>query len=113
MTASQALALGWVPPLGEESGPLVHAAAGRLLLRMRREEKLLPAAVVREQLQERIAAIESAQGRVVYRRERLSLKDVKVPLCAVACETDHIAAWIAHVREPGSGEELLLVAQRP
>ncbi len=25
--------------------------------------------------------------------ERLRLSDVKVPLCAVACETDHIAAW--------------------
>ncbi len=25
--------------------------------------------------------------------ERLSVKDVQVPLCAIACETDHIAAW--------------------
>ncbi len=25
--------------------------------------------------------------------ERLSVNDVQVPLCAIACETDHIAAW--------------------
>lgn len=25
--------------------------------------------------------------------ERLHLKDVKVPVCAIGCETDHIAAW--------------------
>ena len=27
--------------------------------------------------------------------ERLSVSDVQVPLCAIACETDHIAAWKA------------------
>jgi recombination associated protein RdgC len=78
---SQPLSLGWVPPLGDESGPLVHAAGGRLLLRLRREEKLLPASVVREQLQERIADIQAAQGRKVYRKERLSLKDEIVQDC--------------------------------
>ena len=25
--------------------------------------------------------------------ETLSLTDVTVPVCAIACETDHIAAW--------------------
>ena len=30
--------------------------------------------------------------------EKLSIKDVKVPLCAVACETDHIAAWTSSFR---------------
>lgn len=78
---SQPLSLGWAPPLGEESGSLVHAAGGRLLLRMKREEKLLPAAVVREQLEERIADIQTAQGRKVYRKERLSLKDEIVQDC--------------------------------
>ncbi len=27
--------------------------------------------------------------------QRLLVKDVRVPLCAIACETDHIAAWTA------------------
>ena len=78
---SQALSLGWVAPLGEESEQLVHAAGGRLLLKLKREEKLLPATVVREQLDEKIAAIEADQGRKVYRKERLSLKDEIVQDC--------------------------------
>lgn len=78
---SQPLALGWVPPLGDESEALVHAAAGRFLLKLKREEKLLPSAVVREQLDEKVADIESEQGRKVYRRERLNLKDEIVQDC--------------------------------
>lgn len=78
---SQPLAMGWVPPLGEDSEALAHAAAGRLLLCMKREEKLLPATVVREQLAEKIAVIEQEQARKVYRKERLSLKDEIVQDC--------------------------------
>ena len=78
---SQALSLGWVPALGEESGELVHAAGGRLLLKLKREEKLLPSTVVREQLEEKVAAIEAEQARKVYRKERLSLKDEIVQDC--------------------------------
>ena len=78
---SQALSMGWVPPLGEESEELAHAAGGRLLLKMRREEKLLPSSVVREQLDEKIAHIEAEQARKVYRKERLSLKDEIVQDC--------------------------------
>jgi len=78
---SQAVSVGWVPPLGGKSEQLVHGAAGRLLLKMKREEKLLPSTVVREQLEEKVAAIEAAQGRKVYRKERLNLKDEIVQDC--------------------------------
>ena len=100
---SQALSLGWVAPLGEESEQLVHAAGGRLLLKLKREEKLLPATVVREQLDEKIAAIEADQGRKVYRKERLSLKDEIVQDClprafsrstAIHAYIDTRANWI-------------------
>ncbi len=30
--------------------------------------------------------------------EEVSIKEVKVPLCAIACETDHIAAWRSSLR---------------
>ncbi len=36
-----------------------------------------------------------AQGGFEILGETLKISDVKVPLCAVACETDHIAAWKA------------------
>jgi recombination associated protein RdgC len=78
---SQSQSMGWVPPLGEESDELVHAAGGRFLLKVKREEKLLPASVVREQLEEKVAVIEAEQARKVYRKERLNMKDEIVQDC--------------------------------
>jgi len=78
---SQALSIGWVAPLGETSEMLVHAANGRFLLCLKREEKLLPSTVVREQLEEKVAHIEAEEARKVYRKERLNLKDEIVQDC--------------------------------
>lgn len=80
-TPAQPLALGWVPALGEGTDTLVHSAGGRFLLCLRREEKLLPPSVVRDLLTERITGIEAQQGRKVYRKERLTLKDEVVQDC--------------------------------
>lgn len=93
---SQAAAMGWVAPLGEQSEELVHAAAGRILLKLKREEKLLPSTVVREQLDEKVADIEAEQGRKVYRKERLNLKDEIVQDCLPRAFTrsTHIYAYI-------------------
>jgi polyhydroxyalkanoate synthase len=46
--------------------------------------------------------------------ETVSLKDVKVPLCAIACETDHIAPWKSSydgVRQMGSKEKSFILAE--
>jgi recombination associated protein RdgC len=80
-SAAQPLSLGWVPPLGEGAETLVHGAGGRLLLCLKREDKILPASVVRELLDEKIDEIQREQARKVYRRERLSLKDEIVQDC--------------------------------
>jgi recombination associated protein RdgC len=97
----QELALGWVPALDQEGVPLVHAGAGRMLLRLRREEKLLPSSVVREQLAEKVAQIEQDQGRKVYRKERLQLKDEVIADCLPRAftRTSHTHAII----DPQSG----------
>lgn len=79
--ATQPVSLGWVPALGGETEALVHPVDGRFLLRLRREERLLPSTVVREQLAEKVAAIEEDQGRKVYRKERLTLQDEIVLDC--------------------------------
>lgn len=78
---AQPLALGWVPALGEGTEALVHAVNGRFLLRLKREEKILPSSVVREMLDEKVEAIEAEQGRKVYRKERQTLKDEIVQDC--------------------------------
>ena len=66
---------GWEPPLGRFGVELVHQAAGRALLCMRREERLLPSAVIREQLDERIADVEASEARNVGSGERRRMRD--------------------------------------
>lgn len=114
---SQALSLGWVPPLGDETEALVHAAAGRLLLKLKREEKLLPSTVVRELLDEKVALIESEHGRKVYRKEKLTLKDEIVQDClprafsrssSIFAYIDTRANWIfVDAASAGKAEEFL------
>ncbi|MFC7703891.1 PHA/PHB synthase family protein [Plastorhodobacter daqingensis] len=46
--------------------------------------------------------------------ETLRLRDVKVPLCAIACETDHIAAWkasYAGVQKMGARDKTFILSQ--
>jgi polyhydroxyalkanoate synthase subunit PhaC len=49
--------------------------------------------------------------------EKVSIEGVKVPLCAVACETDHIAAWKSSFRGVAQdgieGQDLHPVGIRP
>ncbi len=65
---------GFEPPLGAE-GPFVHVANGYLLVCARRQEKVLPAAVVNEELEQKVQDIQDEEGRRVGRKERQSLKD--------------------------------------
>ena len=46
--------------------------------------------------------------------ETVQIKDVKVPLCAIACETDHIAAWkdcYRGVQQMGSKNKTFIMTQ--
>lgn len=74
-TPAQAHSMGWVPALDDSASALVHAAGPYWMVRLKREEKLLPATVVREQANDRCAQIAKAQGRKVSRRERLAVTD--------------------------------------
>ena len=74
-TPVQASSLGWVPALDDAASALVHSAGPYWMVRLKREEKLLPATVVREQANERCAQIAKVQGRKVSRRERLAVID--------------------------------------
>ncbi|MGI9320214.1 MAG: recombination-associated protein RdgC [Thiogranum sp.] len=66
---------GWVPPLGRNGRQLVHAANGRIMVCARRAEKIIPASVVRQLLDDRVAEIEAAESRDVHRREKNRMKD--------------------------------------
>ncbi|GAB3100892.1 recombination-associated protein RdgC [Aestuariicella hydrocarbonica] len=66
---------GWVSPMGETSEELYHSANGCLMLCTRKEEKVLPAAVIREKLDDKVKAIEAKEDRRVYRKEKETLKE--------------------------------------
>ena len=66
---------GWSPPLGRLGQALVHSANGCALVCMRREDRLLPPAVVREELEERVARVENSEARAVRAREKRRMRD--------------------------------------
>jgi len=65
---------GWVPPLGRSSELLTHAANGYIMVCARKEEKVLPATVIREVLAEKVALIEEEQDRTVRRKEKEEIR---------------------------------------
>jgi len=55
-----------------------------------------------------------AQGKYPMFGENLSIKDVKIPLCAIACETDHIAAWkssYAGIQQMAAADKTFILSQ--
>lgn len=68
-------AAGWAPPLGRHGEHLVHAANAYIMVCLRREEKLIPAGVVKQLLDDKVADIEAAESREIYRREKMRLKE--------------------------------------
>ena len=72
---SQPVSSGWVAALSDEATNFVHKSADYWLIRLLREERLLPAAVIRSEVNSRIQEIQTDQGRRVQRKERLDIVD--------------------------------------
>lgn len=66
---------GWVSPLGPEGASLAHGAGGYIALCAKKQDKILPAGVIKEQLEEKVREIRSKESRPVGRKERENLKD--------------------------------------
>ncbi len=67
---------GFVPPVGSGDGePLTHTVKQCTLLTVGGQEKMLPAAVVNDELQRKVQKIAEEEGRKVGGRERKRLKD--------------------------------------
>ncbi|MCW8825399.1 MAG: recombination-associated protein RdgC [Gammaproteobacteria bacterium] len=66
---------GWARPLGRHGEQLVHTVGSYSMICARKEERILPSAVVKEQLAEKVEAIEQGEARSVGRKERQQIKD--------------------------------------
>ena len=72
---SQPTSSGWVPALSDAASDYVHKSGDYWLIRLQREERLLPASVVRSEVNARVQEIQTGQGRRVQRKERLDIVD--------------------------------------
>lgn len=72
---SQHFSVGWMSPFGKRSEVLLHAANGYWLFACCKQERLLPATVVREAVEDRIADIHAEQDRPVSAREKIALRE--------------------------------------
>ena len=67
---------GWVSPMGKfGTEKLVHAAGHQLLICAKREEKILPAPVIKQELADKIEQLQNEQHRKLKKTEKDSLKD--------------------------------------
>ncbi|SFQ28081.1 PHA/PHB synthase family protein [Donghicola eburneus] len=74
----------------------------------------LPGAMAIQYLRDLCQKNKFVDGGMEVCGEVLNIKDVTVPICAVACETDHIAAWKASfngVRKMGSRSKTFILSQ--
>lgn len=93
---TESASMGWVPPLGRQGQTLVHAASGQLMVTLQEESRVLPPAVIRETLEERIADFEDRESRAPGRREKARLKEeITLELLPRAfTRSRRIHAWI-------------------
>ncbi len=66
--------LGWVSPIGK-AAPLVHSANGFMMICTKTEERVLPASVLNEMMQEKIEETEEKEGSKLSKKERTAIKD--------------------------------------
>lgn len=72
---SQPESTGWTEPRGQNGGALLESVGGQLILQLCAEHKVVPASVVRQQLEARLDRVESASGRRPRGKARRELKD--------------------------------------
>ncbi len=67
--------MGWTSPVGGSVEQLIHASNGFMMLCLKKEEKVIPAGVINEMLEEKIAEKEEQEARKLSKKERTALKD--------------------------------------
>lgn len=94
---TQPLAVGWAPPRGIEHAPLVEVVDGHWLIKLKREQRLLPSSVVQERVDELAEHIEATTGRKPGKKAKKDLKEQATHelLPRAFTKTSATQVWIA------------------
>jgi recombination associated protein RdgC len=66
---------GWINALGKHGQTSVHSADGNFLICARKEEKILPAPVIKDMIEEKVNLLEQEQGRGATKKEKEQFKE--------------------------------------
>lgn len=75
LNAQEAVKTGFSFPLHASIKQYCHACQHMLFFAVKRQEKILPAAVINEEMQPKLEAMEQEKGRPLSRKEKQSLKE--------------------------------------
>ena len=94
---TQPLAVGWAPPRGVEHAPLVEVVDGHWLIKLKREQRLLPSSVVNDRVDELCEQIEEQTGRKPGKKVKKELKEQAAHelLPRAFTKTSATQVWIA------------------
>ncbi|MDP2560925.1 recombination-associated protein RdgC [Psychrobium sp. 1_MG-2023] len=74
-TSQEQSKYGWAKPMGKHGHSLLHVTNDNILLCARKEDKMLPASVIKEALDEKVEMIEQETARPVKKKEKDALKE--------------------------------------
>lgn len=88
--------IGWKAPDPQQPDNLVYEMRGQFLLCFCKEEKILPAAVIKQHLDEKLEKLENASGQKLKKSEKVRIKDevIQSLLPQAFSKQSHTQIWI-------------------